>query len=260
MVFIPSLYMGGNGKDKTGRVFIGILLCNALLLISDASAWLFKGHGSLLCYWGVRIANFLVYILGYLLMALFTEYLTGYLSKRIQVSRRAARFVWGICMIGIASTILSQWNHMYYGFVGCNVYSRGDWFWLSQLWGLVGIAVDIGLLFVYRQGLGKNEVWVLLSYIILPLLAMTVQIFIYGIAWLYLATTISIIFVYETLQANQAQKQRWKEMELEQSRTAIILSQVQPHFLYNVLLGIKQLCDSNPKKASEALELSLIHI
>ena len=43
-------------------------------------------------------------------------------------------------------------------------------------------------------------------------------------------------------------------MELEQSRTAIILSQVQPHFLYNVLLGIKQLCDSNPKKASEALE------
>ncbi|GKH00466.1 hypothetical protein CE91St54_50490 [Hungatella hathewayi] len=254
LVFIPSLYMGGNGKDKTGRVFIGILLCNALLLISDASAWLFKGHGSLLCYWGVRIANFLVYILGYLLMALFTEYLTGYLSKRIQVSRRAARFVWGICMIGIASTILSQWNHMYYGFVGCNVYSRGDWFWLSQLWGLVGIAVDIGLLFVYRQGLGKNEVWVLLSYIILPLLAMTVQIFIYGIAWLYLATTISIIFVYETLQANQAQKQRWKEMELEQSRTAIILSQVQPHFLYNVLLGIKQLCDSNPKKASEALE------
>ena len=57
LVFIPSLYMGGNGKDKTGRVFIGILLCNALLLISDASAWLFKGHGSLLCYWGVRIAN-----------------------------------------------------------------------------------------------------------------------------------------------------------------------------------------------------------
>ena len=112
LVFIPSLYMGGNGKDKTGRVFIGILLCNALLLISDASAWLFKGHGSLLCYWGVRIANFLVYILGYLLMALFTEYLTGYLSKRIQVSRRAARFVWGICMIGIASTIVSQWNHM----------------------------------------------------------------------------------------------------------------------------------------------------
>ena len=62
LVFIPSLYMGGNVKDKTGRVFIGILLCNALLLISDASAWLFKGHGSLLCYWGVRIANFLVYI------------------------------------------------------------------------------------------------------------------------------------------------------------------------------------------------------
>lgn len=254
LVFIPSLYIGGNVKDRAGRVFIGILLCNALLLISDAAAWLFKGHTSLLCYWGVRIANFLAYVLGYLLMALFTEYLSCYLSKRVQVSRRGSKFVWGICMIGIALTVLSQWNHMYYGFVDYSVYCRGDWFWLSQFWGLVGIVVDIGLLYVYRQGLGKNEVWVLLSYIILPLFAMIVQIFIYGVAWLYLSTTVSIIFCYETLQVNQAQKQKLKEAELEQSRTAIILSQVQPHFLYNVLLGIKQLCDSNPQKASEALE------
>ena len=254
MVFIPSLYIGGNVKDRTGRMFIGILLCNVLLLVSDASAWLLKGHASLWCYWGVRIANFFVYILSYLLMALFTEYLTSYLSKRVQVSRCGARFVWGICIIGIMYTVLSQWNHMYYGFVDCNVYSRGDWFWLSQFWGFVGIVVDIGLLFVYRQGLEKNEVWVLISYIILPIFAMMVQIFIYGIAWLYLATTISIIFVYETLQAKQAQKQKLKEIELEQSRIAVMLSQVQPHFLFNVLFGIKQLCDSNPQKASEALE------
>ncbi len=254
LVFISSLYIGGNVKDRTDRVFVNILLCNALLLISDAAAWLFKGHSSLLCYWGVRSANFLVYALSYLLMALFTEYLTGYLSKRVPISRRAPRFVWGICALGIALTILSQWNHMYYEFVDYNVYSRGDWFWLSQLWGLVGMAVDIGLLFVNRRGLGKNEVWILLSYIFLPLAAMVVQIYIYGIAWLHLSTTISIIFVYVTLQINQAQRQKLREIELEQSKTAIMLSQVQPHFLSNVLLGIKQLCDSNPQKASEALE------
>ena len=44
------------------------------------------------------------------------------------------------------------------------------------------------------------------------------------------------------------------KIELQKSRTAIMLSQIQPHFLYNSLLGIKELCDTEPKMASEALE------
>ncbi|MBS7008689.1 MAG: histidine kinase [Anaerostipes sp.] len=249
-----SLYIGGSVKNRTDRAFVRILLCNGLLLSSDAAAWLFKGHISLISYWGVRSANFLVYTLGYILMALFTEYLTEYLSMRGKIPRSATRFVWGLCIVGVGLTVLSQWNHMYYGFIGNNVYCRGDLFWLSQFWGFVGIAVDIGLLFVYRRELKKNEMWVLLSYIFLPVLAMIVQMYIYGIAWFYLATTISIIFIYVTIQANQAQKRKLKEMEVERARTAIMLSQVQPHFLYNTLQGIKHLCDTNPPKASEALE------
>ncbi len=38
------------------------------------------------------------------------------------------------------------------------------------------------------------------------------------------------------------------------SRAAVMLSQVQPHFLYNSLIGIKQLCDTEPGKASDALQ------
>lgn len=44
------------------------------------------------------------------------------------------------------------------------------------------------------------------------------------------------------------------EKELVDLNINVMMSQIQPHFLYNSLLGIKQLCDSNPKKASDALE------
>ncbi|SFH68298.1 Histidine kinase-, DNA gyrase B-, and HSP90-like ATPase [Lachnospiraceae bacterium NLAE-zl-G231] len=44
------------------------------------------------------------------------------------------------------------------------------------------------------------------------------------------------------------------ENELTQNRISIMLSQIQPHFLYNSLLSIKQLCDTQPRKASVALE------
>lgn len=42
-----------------------------------------------------------------------------------------------------------------------------------------------------------------------------------------------------------------KEQQLLQSRISIMLSQIQPHFLYNTLTAICGLCDENPKEAKK---------
>lgn len=44
------------------------------------------------------------------------------------------------------------------------------------------------------------------------------------------------------------------ERELEDSRVSIMLSQLQPHFLYNVLNSIYYLCGHDPKMAQEAVD------
>ena len=41
--------------------------------------------------------------------------------------------------------------------------------------------------------------------------------------------------------------------ELEKSRITVMLSQIQPHFLYNSLTSVMDLCDSNPKEAKAAI-------
>ena len=46
--------------------------------------------------------------------------------------------------------------------------------------------------------------------------------------------------------------QKIKE-ELENSRITVMLSQIQPHFLYNSLTSVMDLCDSNPKQAKAAI-------
>jgi two-component system LytT family sensor kinase len=43
------------------------------------------------------------------------------------------------------------------------------------------------------------------------------------------------------------------ENELLQNRVTMMLSQIQPHFLYNSLTAIKQLCVSDPKRAEECV-------
>ena len=53
---------------------------------------------------------------------------------------------------------------------------------------------------------------------------------------------------------HQASKKNKKlKEELEQSRISVMLSQIQPHFLYNSLTSVMDLCDRNPKQAKMAI-------
>ena len=49
-------------------------------------------------------------------------------------------------------------------------------------------------------------------------------------------------------QRSEAEKQAM-EQKLQESQISIMLSQIQPHFLYNTLNSIYQLCESNPMRA-----------
>ncbi|MDD3336228.1 MAG: histidine kinase [Eubacteriales bacterium] len=75
-----------------------------------------------------------------------------------------------------------------------------------------------------------------------------------GFNTVFLATF--IVFLVWTVrsvpQAYRAQKRvTEQENELIQSRVAITLSQIQPHFLYNALTAIARLCDLDPQKAKK---------
>ena len=56
--------------------------------------------------------------------------------------------------------------------------------------------------------------------------------------------------VHSALEAQriEAEKQAM-ELKLQESQISIMLSQIQPHFLYNTLNSIYQLCESNPMRA-----------
>lgn len=45
------------------------------------------------------------------------------------------------------------------------------------------------------------------------------------------------------------EEKRAMEMKLQESQISIMLSQIQPHFLYNTLNSIYQLCETNPMRA-----------
>ena len=255
LIFIICLAFSRPRKERIDRRYIRLLACNTALLFCDAAAWLFKGRPDRLSVYTVRVSNFLVFLLGYVLLVLFTHYLVSFLeAKNARVAKTPFYIMCGVMLFAAALLILSQWNHMYYRIDENNVYHRQGWFWLSQAFGVAGLLVNGGVVVRYRKWLNGRELTAFGTYIVLPAAALVVQMMFYGVAVLYLATTICLLCIYIGIQMELSREIGSKELELEKGRTAIMLSQIQPHFLYNALLGIKELCDTQPKRASDALE------
>lgn len=78
--------------------------------------------------------------------------------------------------------------------------------------------------------------------------SMLIGLFIFLIiqGWISVRETISIV--------ENSQKVARYEKEITDSRIAIMLSQIQPHFLYNALNTINYLCKTDPELAAEAVE------
>lgn len=255
LIILFFLLQTDRKKSYQDKLFAGLLISNAVVQLSDAASWFFNGRPDILGGSIVYIANFLAYISGYVLMGIFGEYIISFLAAaNKKVTRSYSHAIWIFTGIGILLTVVSQFNGMFYIIDAQNVYQRKSLFWLSQVLGIMGAAICTVGLFVCRKNLGKSERQLLISFVTIGPLALIGQMFSYGITFLYLATTISSIFIYVFLQTEQSRRLSENELELERSRTAIMLSQIQPHFIYNTLATIKSLCPHDAKDARTTIE------
>ena len=109
--------------------------------------------------------------------------------------------------------------------------------------------------------------WTVIGIVFITLIAVatvvTVSAGIWSGGWislcaLLLIVCISVIIIRVELKKNmqsalEAQRieteKQALEMKLQESQISIMLSQIQPHFLYNTLNSIYQLCETNPMRA-----------
>ena len=236
-------------KDRCHTLFLAILVCNCFLLLSDAAAWGFKGQLDSCSRVIVPLANFFVFTLGYVLMLLYSCYLYTYLKKKATISSRLLSMIFLLVTAAVLLVIVSLFNGMYYFIDADNWYHRGDFFWLSQVLAILCMLANGWFLLCYRKYMTKIEFFSLSMQIVLPIIAMAIQIYLYGIALLYIATTVSTLIVYLNIQAQIANRMQEKELALLNSQLHNMLAVIQPHFLCNSLTAISQFCEADPKKA-----------
>lgn len=223
-----------------------------LVLLLDAMRWFLYEHTNLNLL--LSFLSVMPTILAFIGHGIFSYFAVAFLSQRGPLSKKVtfplifqfvlAILVWTsfILFNGIASASNLQINYAFMNYNGA--------YWIGHVaWASVCI---FGIVIVLRckEGLKSKELWSLLSYCIFPLIALFLRYFWDG-PQIFLSTSLSLIWIYVVLQRDQQQRFDEQEGLLIQSRIAILLSQIQPHFLYNTLTVICGLCDENPKEAKK---------
>ena len=76
----------------------------------------------------------------------------------------------------------------------------------------------------------------------------------FKVAFVVMLLVILLRGIKQVVMDHQASiKNKQMKAELENSRITVMLSQIQPHFLYNSLTSVMDLCDRNPKQAKAAI-------
>ncbi|MCI6812388.1 MAG: histidine kinase [Lachnospiraceae bacterium] len=262
------LLIGAGTDQSRSRVFmkcfIGLLLSVIAMLLGEAGIWFWEGDSAHLPL--LKCCAFLSFGCKAAVNCLFAYCQVGAVKERKNVSWKYAHMIAGICGAFILLVILSLFNGMLFFFDTKGVYREGSWYIIAEIvdWGtlLLGLAMVIG----YRKILTKKGTLTMLAFSVLPMLSLAVFP-----DWnptpMYIATTLSLILVYtlfhgeltrqlaekERLLAENEYRLAENERQLVESRILITLSQLKPHFLYNVLNTIYYLCARDPKLVQRIL-------
>ena len=239
-------------REKCDRMFLYMLICNTAATLSDVAALFTRGHIGTAYWWSVRLFNFLSFSMNYLLVVCFTCYLTLYLSKQTRVSPVPQHLCIIVSLISEALLIINLFSPIIYYIDSANIYHRGGFFWISQAGALLCLIFDCVLLFWHRRRLAPQELLPLWVYLLLPVSALVIQGFIYGLVLQYCADTIALVLIFLFLQVDQTRVMAEQENKLTKAKVAIMMSQIQPHFLFNSLAVIQDLCHEKAPEAEQA--------
>ena len=242
--------------DKKGsNKLIALLLCSMLLMVSDALAWLFRGNPSEAGYYIVRIANFSAFFFGFLSMPLVAEYLTHIISKRSGIDGLYWKYIeWALFIGGTALLVVNASNEFMYSFDARNTYYRLSFSMLPGIIAFTGISITLGVVIEYIKYMNRFEKVAVIIYLLLPIVAVIIQTFKYGVSFTYLSLVISALMLYISFVVNYNNYNIEKEKKLAEERIRLFNQQIQPHFLFNSLSVIKHLCRKSADEAAKAID------
>lgn len=203
-----------------------------------------------------RIALSVCYFLEFFFAIIISYSLALYLFFVVDPHKKFKKLLFlnrTVVIVFVVLLVISQFTGWWYSIDHSNHYQRGPGYLVScGLW-LTIILTDVYVMIKHRKKLRGKEKFAFWVYEISPVAAVILQYVFRDIQFISLSITISAIVTFVFITSAQTELYYQNQREIDKLKTDIMLSQIQPHFLYNSLTAIKHLCRVNPPYAEKAI-------
>ena len=245
-----GLFMSRIRKPFFLRKMYVLLLGQILMQLGEAGIWYWNGSPEKA--WLLKFCCFLSFGCGLVATALFVSCFMELLARRGKVSKKPLYILNTICGMGFAISALSMFNGSFFAVDAKGYFCYGPYATWVEYIDVANFVLILGIAVYHRQRMSTKSFLMFFAYGMLHLGGMLMVDIWYPTPF-YLASTLALIvlcnFLYEAIEEAYLQK----EKELLESRITLMISQIQPHFLYNSLNSIYHLCDMDAKMAQQAI-------
>ena len=227
-------------------IFMGMIVLSYLGVICDNLSWALEG--SLQYIEIVYILDMGGFLIMPILMVLFWEYQSRVFIEQSQNSGKIRPLISIAAIADILYITLGTTTGFLFYLDESGKYFEGRGFAAVSIFPVIIVACC-----VYenlRRKMPLRKKLSLLAFGLIPIISIAFSIPLPQYSSAYVAFFVNLILIYGTVQVKKEQELAKKtamlakqDRELAQQETQIMISQIQPHFLYNTLTAIHALCD-----------------
>ncbi len=182
-------------------VVLSLDMACGFMLLSEYLFYVYMGSTEPMDVLIMAVVNAACYYLILLLMLFYGMFVCVRLFGRFDLKKdmpcrnRIVAFC-ALDIIGLILVTVSQFTGIYYYFDDSNIYQRGPLFFVSALIPAAGALLIGSVIIQYRKKGSYAQLFVLLSYMILPLIGETIQVLYYGNSLLNICIGLSVLLMF----------------------------------------------------------------
>ena len=147
--------------------------------------------------------------------------------------------------------IVAQFTKFIYYFTPDSAYHRGPLYPILLVPIVLFMLINLIGLYRYRSALTFRQRISFLSYLVIPLICMLIQMLFYGLLLIAFGSTVAVLFMLVCFLVDQSEKSVRQAEENARQQASINVLQMRPHFICNTMMSIYYLISQDAEKAQQ---------
>ena len=229
-------------KESDSNYFICIILSVLIALTADIVSWIGEGDPNLSTL--TSVGNTVAACAGYIATFFFVMYMRKNLFPNSKAAMVTTYVFGALSLISVIVVSLDGYKDFSFIVDSAGHYVPTDmvasFFWHLQFPVIAFLTTALMLILAQRVS-ARTRISYLL-YILFPTVGAVLDYMFHGLSLTFIGMATSIMIIYTNIYLQ-------KRKLISEQRTALMMSQINPHFMYNTLSAIAALCEIEPKEA-----------